>query len=164
MPTRAGLAALSAGAVIFALSLVLGYLQVGVLGIGGMLAAVLASAETAARRWWPAATVSRVLSRARVTRGETVDCVLTARNDRRWPLPSTVIHDRLAGRPVAVRVPFLRPGATATVRYRLHAERRGFSTSARCAGSRGTCWGWPDGSTSPVTSRACASTRRPILW
>ncbi|MCO5995349.1 DUF58 domain-containing protein [Actinoallomurus rhizosphaericola] len=122
MPTRLGAAMLTAGLCCLIGGHLLGYPRLDVLGCAALIAV---AAAWAAVTWRPSLALSRDLHPAHVTRGETAVCVLTVRNTGRLPAPRTIVHDRLGDHRLPLELPFLRPGATTTITYRLDTTRRG---------------------------------------
>lgn len=120
--TASGRLLLGGSVVAYACGVALGYPELLVLAIGGLLLLGFAAATVIAP---PQLDVDRRFEPARVTVGDAVLARVTVRNRSRWPAPSCVVVDHLGRLPIEARVPLLGGRGSRTVQYPIPTVRRG---------------------------------------
>ena len=121
-PTARGRLLLGGAVVAYASGVALGYPELLVLAIGGLVLLGFAAATVITP---PQLDVVRRFEPARVTVGDAVLARVTVRNRSRWPAPSCVVVDHLGQLPIEARVPLLGGRGSRTVHYPIPTVRRG---------------------------------------
>ena len=120
--TRLGLAAGPVGLALLVLGLAAHWQPVGVLG-AGLVVLVAGSLAYVARR--PRLALERAVEPPRVEKGQPAIAVIHVTNLSRRTVGALAIEQRLGDRPIAARLPRLRPGERGLRTYRLPTSSRG---------------------------------------
>jgi uncharacterized protein (DUF58 family) len=120
--TPVGRSVLGGSLVLYALGWGLGYSELHVLAVAGLLVLLLAVAWT----WWrPGVELERAVVPPRVVRGEPAVAELTLTNPGRRSLPPLMARDRVGDRPVDALLPRTPAGSTCRASFPLPTARRG---------------------------------------
>jgi uncharacterized protein (DUF58 family) len=120
--TPAGGAVLIGSVVLYTLGLAVGYGELHVIAIAGLVVLLLAVGWTA---WRPGIELERAVVPPRVVRGEPAEAQLTITNPGRRSLPPLLARDQVGNRPVDALLPRTAAGTTCRASFPLPTARRG---------------------------------------
>jgi uncharacterized protein (DUF58 family) len=119
--TAGGRGVSAASLLLLGAGLALGYVELVVLGVAGLLALAIAVVFVASGS---EPLVERRVDPARVSPGELAEGFVTVTNNGRRTMPASVAHETVGRDTVALVVPRLRPGQAVTLTHRLPTDRR----------------------------------------